>query len=93
VKNFSILIKKIEKILRKNPRCVPLLDIMLLIFVISYEIMKMTRSLGVEMSYSMRRSCTKISCREIYKKKKNHNTNCLMRSLIKKFQRYKKIKI
>jgi hypothetical protein len=32
------------------------------------------KSLGVEMSYSMRRSCTKISCRERNRKKKNKNT-------------------
>ena len=32
------------------------------------------KSLGLEMSYSMRRSCTKISCRERKRKKKNHNT-------------------
>jgi hypothetical protein len=32
------------------------------------------KSLGVEMSYSMGRSCTKISCREINRKKKIHNT-------------------
>jgi hypothetical protein len=44
--------------------------------------------LGVEMSYSMRRSCTKITCRERNRKKKNQNTQCLMRSLKKKFQRY-----
>jgi hypothetical protein len=37
-------------------------------------IMKITKSLGVEMSYSMRRSCTKISCRERNRKKKNQNT-------------------
>jgi hypothetical protein len=30
-----------------------------------------TKSLGVEMSYSMRRSCTKISCKERNRKKKN----------------------
>jgi hypothetical protein len=50
-----------------------------------YEI---TKSLGVEISYSMRRSCTKISCRGRNKKKKNQNTQCLMRSLEKKFQIY-----
>jgi hypothetical protein len=55
--------------------------------------MKITKSLGVEMSYSMRRSCTKISCRERNKKKKNKNTQCLMRSLKKKFQRNQKIKM
>jgi hypothetical protein len=33
-------------------------------FVIAYGIMKITISLGVEMSYSMKRSCTKIICRE-----------------------------
>jgi hypothetical protein len=55
-----------------------------------YEI---TKSLGVEMSYSMRRSCTKISCRERNIKKKNQNTQCLMRSLKNKFQMYQKIKM
>jgi hypothetical protein len=51
------------------------------------------KSLGVEMSYSMRRSCTKISCRERNRKKKNKNTQCLMRSLENKFQRNLKIKV
>jgi hypothetical protein len=64
-----------------------------MILVIAYGIMKITKSLGVEMSYSMRRSCTKISCRERNKKNKNQNTQCLMRSLKKKFQRYHKIKM
>jgi hypothetical protein len=32
------------------------------------------KSLGAEMPYSMRRSCTKISCRERNRKKKNKNT-------------------
>ena len=70
MKHLSILIKKIEQSLRKNQRSVPLLDTVLIILVIAYGIMKITKSLGVEMSYSMRRSCTKISCGEIYKKKK-----------------------
>jgi hypothetical protein len=83
VKHLSILIKKIEQSLRQNPRSVPLLDTVLMILVISYGIMKITKSLGVEMSYSMRRSCTKISCRERNRKKKNQNTQCLMRSLKK----------
>ena len=74
VKHFSILIKKIEQILRKNPRSVPLLDTVLMILVVAYGIMKIKKSLGVEISYSMRRSSTKISCRERYKKKKNQNT-------------------
>jgi hypothetical protein len=51
------------------------------------------KSLGVEMSYSMKRSCTKISCRERNRKQKNKNTQCLMRSLKKKFQRNLKIKM
>jgi hypothetical protein len=71
VKHLSILIKKIEQSLRQNPRSVPLLDTMLMILVISDGIMKIKKSLGVEMSYSMRRSCTKISCRERNKKNKN----------------------
>ena len=74
VKHFSILIKKIEQRLRQNPRSVPLLYTMLMILVIAYGIMKITKSLGVEMSYSMKRSCTKISCRQRNMKKKNQNT-------------------
>jgi hypothetical protein len=71
VNNLSIMIKKIEQSLRQNPRSVPLLDTVLMILVISYRIMKIKKSLGVVMSYSMRRSCTKISCRERNEKKKN----------------------
>jgi hypothetical protein len=93
VKHLSILIKKIEQSLSLNPRSVPLLDMVLMILVIDYGIMKITKSLGVEMSYSMRRSCTKISCRERNRKKKNKNTQCLMRSLKNKFQRNLKIKM
>jgi hypothetical protein len=83
VNHLSILIKKIEQSLRQNPRSVPLLDTVLMILVIAYGIMKITKSLGVEMSYSMIRSCTKISCRERNRKNKNQNTQCLMRSLKK----------
>jgi hypothetical protein len=93
VNNLSILIKKIEQILRKNPRSVHLLDTVLMILVIAYGIMKITKSLGVEISYSMRRSCTKISCWERNRKKKKQNTQCLMRSLKNKFQRNQKIKM
>jgi hypothetical protein len=64
-----------------------------MILVISYGIMKIKKELEVEMAYSMRRSCTKISCRERNRKKKNQNTECLMRSLKNKFQRYQKIKM
>jgi hypothetical protein len=46
VKHLSILIKKIEQNLKKNPRSVPLLDTVLMILVISYGIMKMKKSLG-----------------------------------------------
>jgi hypothetical protein len=74
VKHLSILIKKIEQSLSLNPRSVPLFDTVLMILVINYEIMKITKSLGVEMSYSMRSSCTKISCTERNRKKKNNNT-------------------
>jgi hypothetical protein len=42
VKHLSILIKKIEQSLRKNTRSVPLLDIVLMILVISYGIIKIT---------------------------------------------------
>jgi hypothetical protein len=93
VKNLSILINKIEQSLRKNPRSVPLLDTVLMILVIAYGIMKIKKSLGLEIPYSMRRLCTKIGCRERNRKKKNQNTQCLKKSLKKKFQRYQKIKI
>jgi hypothetical protein len=74
------------KLEEKSKKCT-FMDTVLMILVISYRIMKITKSLGVEMSYSMRRSCTKIGCRERNRKKKNQNTQCLMRSLEKKFQR------
>jgi hypothetical protein len=93
VNHLSILIKKIEQRLRQNPRSVPLSNTMLMILVITYGIMKITKSLGVEIPYSMRRPCTHISCRERNMKNKNQNTQCLMRLLKKKFQRYQKIKI
>jgi hypothetical protein len=79
---FVHIDKENRQSLRQNPRSVPLLDMVLMILVIFYGIMKITKSLGVEMSYSMRRSCTQISCRERNSKKKNQNTQCLMRSLI-----------
>jgi len=41
--------KKIEQSLRQNQRNVPLLDMVLMILVISYMIIKITKSLGVEM--------------------------------------------
>jgi hypothetical protein len=69
VNHLFILIKKIKQSLRQNPRSVPLLDTVLMILVITYGIMKIKKSLGVEMSYSMRRSCTKINCRERNRKK------------------------
>ena len=64
-----------------------------MILVIACMIMKTIKSLGVEMWYSMRRSCTKISCKERNKKMKTHNTQCLMRLHEIKFQRFQKIKI
>jgi hypothetical protein len=65
------LIKKIEQRLKTNPRSVPLLDMVLIILFIAYGIIKIKKSLGVEMSYSMRRSCINIICREGNMKKKN----------------------
>jgi hypothetical protein len=56
--------------LAREGKHVPLLDTLLMILVIAYGIIKITKSLGVEMSYSMRRSCTKINCRERNKKRK-----------------------
>ena len=74
MKHLSTLIKKIEQSWRKNPRSVPLLDMDLMILVIASMIMKTIKSLGVDIWYSMRRSCTKISRRERNKKRKTHNT-------------------
>jgi hypothetical protein len=45
------------------------------------------------MWYSMRKSCTKINCREINRKRKTQNTQCLMKSHKMKFQRCQKIKM
>ena len=69
------------------------LYMVLMILVIANGIRKITKSLGVDISYSMRRSCKKINCRKRNRKKKNQNTQCLMRSLKKKLQRYQKIKM
>ena len=49
MKPLSILINKTEQSLRKNQRNVTLLDMVLMILVISYMIMKITKSLGAEM--------------------------------------------
>ena len=46
---FVLLINKIEQSLRLNPRNAPLLNTGLMILVISYGIMKITKSLGVKM--------------------------------------------
>jgi hypothetical protein len=43
VKQLSILIKKIEQRLKKNTRRVSLLDMVLMIFVIAYGIIKMKK--------------------------------------------------
>ena len=80
MKPLSTLIKKIEQSLRQNQRNVPLLDMVLMILVITFMIMKNTKSLGEEMSYSIKRFCIKISCMERNRKKKIENTQCLMRS-------------
>jgi hypothetical protein len=74
-----IMIKKIEQSLRKNPRSVLLLDMELMILVIAYGIMNITKSLGVEICYSMRRLCTNIGCRQRNRKMQTHNTQCLMK--------------
>ena len=73
LKYFPILINKIEQSLRLNPRIAPLLDMGLMILVIAYGIMKIKKSLGVEMWYSMKMLCTKISCRGKKRKKKTHS--------------------
>jgi biopolymer transport protein ExbD len=74
VKHLSILIKKIKQNFRLISKSVPLLDTMLMILVIAYVIMEITKSLGVDMPYSMRISCTKTSCRERNRKKKTEYT-------------------
>jgi hypothetical protein len=51
----------------------------------TYMIIKNIKSLGLEMWYSMRMSCTNISCIERNRKRKTLNTKCLMRSQKMKF--------
>ena len=80
MKPLPTLIKKIKQILRLNQRIVPLLDMVLMILVIAFMIMKNKKSLGAEMSYSMRRFCIRIRCRKRNRKNKTENTQCLMRS-------------
>ena len=75
---------KIEQILRKNSRSVPLLDMELMIYVIACMIMKTIKLLGVDILYSMRRSCTNISCRERNKKRKKYNIQFFIMKLKKK---------
>jgi hypothetical protein len=60
VKHLSILIKKIEQSLKQNPRSVALLDMVLMILVIAYGIMKITKSLRVEMGFCLMRPLKKI---------------------------------
>ena len=57
-------IDKENKANLEAPRNAPLLDTRLMILVIAYGIMKITKSLGVDMQYSMKRLCTKIGCKE-----------------------------
>ena len=80
MKPLCILINKIEQSLRQNQRNVPLLDMVLMILVIAYMIMKNTKLLGAEMSYSIKRFCIGIRCRKRNRKNKTGNTQCLMRS-------------
>jgi hypothetical protein len=85
-----MLINKIEQSLRKNPRSVPLLDMVLMILVIAYGIMKIIRSrYGIFNEKAM----YKDQLHERNRKKKNHNTQCLMRLLKRKVQRYQEIKM
>jgi len=49
-------------------------------FCYCFMIMKKIKSLGEEMSYSMKRFCIRISCRKRNRKKKTENTQCLTRS-------------
>jgi len=65
----------------------------LMILVIACMIIKSIKSLGVEMWYSMRRSCTNIGCKERNRKRKTQNIQCLMKLNKMKFQRYQKIKM
>jgi len=78
VKPLSTLIKKIEQSLRKNKRNVPLLDMVLMILVINYFIMKSNKSVEVDMLYLMKGSFIRIKCRKRNKKNKTKNTQSLM---------------
>ena len=61
---FVHINKKVEQSLSQNQRNVPLLDMKLRILVIAFMIMKNTKSLGADMSYSMKRFCIRIRCRK-----------------------------
>jgi len=74
MKPLSTLINKIEQSLRKNQRNVPLFDMVLMILVIAFMIMKNKKSLGVEESYSMKRFCIGINYMKRNRKKRKENT-------------------
>jgi hypothetical protein len=57
---FHIDKENITNLEKKSKKCT-FIGYGFMILVIAYGIMKITKSLGVEMSYSIRRSCTKIS--------------------------------
>ena len=82
---MSILIKKIEQSFRKNPRSVPLLDTMLMIFVIAYGIYENQKIIWSKYVIFNEKVMYKDQLQGKKQEKENHNTQCLIRSLKKKF--------
>ena len=92
MKHLSILIKKITKLEAKSKKCTfigyGVNDFGYRLW--DYENNKIIRSRDVIFNEKV---MYKISCKERNRKQKNKNTQCLMRSLKKKFQRNLKIKM
>ena len=65
MKHLHMLINNIERNLMQNHKNATSLDMVLMVWVIAYGILIITKSLEVEMLYSMRKACIKIGCKRL----------------------------
>ena len=65
MKLLHMLIKRIERNLMQNHKNAISLDMVLMVWVIGYGMLIATKSLEVEMLYSMRKACIKIGCKRL----------------------------
>ena len=65
MKHLHMLIKNIERNLMQSHKNAISLDMVLMVWVIDYGMLIITKSLEVEMLYSMRKVCIKIGCKRL----------------------------